>query len=96
MPDYSTNDVVLVRYPFSDLSAFKVRPAIIVSAPHISQDVFIVPLTSKITNLLPSESVVETSYAIRIFSLLTTRQEQTILIPKYNLQERAYSCQQLP
>lgn len=59
MPDYSTNDVVLVRYPFSDLSAFKVRPAIIVSAPHVSQDVFIVPLTSKITNLLPSEFVLE-------------------------------------
>ena len=59
MPDYSINDVVLVRYPFSDLSSFKVRPAIIVSAPHISQDVFIVPLTSKITNLLTSEFVLE-------------------------------------
>lgn len=59
MPDYSTHDVVLVRYPFSDLSAFKVRPGIIISAPHISQDVFIVPLTSKTTNLLPSEFVLE-------------------------------------
>ena len=27
-PDYSTNDVVLIRYPFSDLSTFKVRPAL--------------------------------------------------------------------
>ena len=59
MPDYSMNDVVLVRYPFSDLSAFKVRPAIVVSEPHISQDLFIVPLTSRITNLLPSEFVLE-------------------------------------
>ena len=41
MPNYSKNEVILVRYPFSALSA-KVRPAIIVNAPHVSQDVFIV------------------------------------------------------
>ena len=46
MPSYSQNDLILVRYPFSDLSSSKVRPAIIVNAPHISQDIFIVPLTS--------------------------------------------------
>ena len=50
MPDYLMNDIVLVRYPFSDLRVFKVRPAI---------DVFIVPLTSQITNLLPGEFVLE-------------------------------------
>lgn len=27
MPDYLMNDIVLVRYPFSDLQIFKVRPA---------------------------------------------------------------------
>ncbi len=43
MPSYSKNDVILVRYPFSDLSSSKVRPAVIVSVPHISQDIFIVP-----------------------------------------------------
>ena len=47
MPSYSKNDVVLVRYPFSDLSSSKVRPAVVVSAPHPSKDVFIVALTSK-------------------------------------------------
>ena len=57
MPNYSKNDVVLVRYPFSDLSNSKVRPAIVVSAKHISQDIFIVPLTSKISSLLPGEFV---------------------------------------
>jgi len=46
MPSYSKNEVILVRYPFSALSGVKVRPAIIVNAPHVSQDVFIVPLTS--------------------------------------------------
>mgnify|MGYP001034667359 CR=1 FL=1 len=57
MPSYSKNDVILVRYPFSDLSDAKVRPAIVVNAPHVSRDVFIVPLTSRITSLLAGEFV---------------------------------------
>jgi mRNA interferase MazF len=59
MPSYSKDDVVLVRYPFSDLSDFKVRPAISVSAPHISQDIFVVPLTSKVDELLAGEFVMK-------------------------------------
>ena len=55
MPSYLQNELILVRYPFSDLSSSKVRPAIIVNAPHISQDIFIVPLTSRTASLLPSE-----------------------------------------
>lgn len=55
MPSYSKFDVVLVRYPFSDLSSSKVRPAVIVSAPHPSQDLLITPLTSKTASLLPGE-----------------------------------------
>jgi hypothetical protein len=51
MPSSSKDDIVLVRYPFSDLSDAKVRPAVIVSAPHSSHDVFIVPLTSKLAHL---------------------------------------------
>jgi mRNA interferase MazF len=57
MPSYSKNEVILVRYPFSDLSGSKVRPAIVINAPHTSQDVFIVPLTSKTSPLLPGEFV---------------------------------------
>jgi mRNA interferase MazF len=57
MPRYSKNEVVLVRYPFSNLSGSKVRPAIVVSAPHVSQDLFIVPLTSKVSPLLVGEFV---------------------------------------
>jgi mRNA interferase MazF len=57
MPSYSKNDVVLVRYPFSDLAAAKVRPAVVVSAPHTSQDLFVVPLTSKSAGLLPGEFI---------------------------------------
>jgi mRNA interferase MazF len=39
-------DVILVRYPFSDLSSSKLRPAVIVSTAHPSQDILITPLTS--------------------------------------------------
>jgi mRNA interferase MazF len=55
MPNYSKRDIILVRYPFSDLSSSKVRPAVIVSAPHPSQDILIVPLTSKMGALLEGE-----------------------------------------
>jgi len=57
MPSYSKNEIVLVRYPFSDLTSTKVRPVVVVNAPHTSQDVLIVPLTSKTTGLLAGEFV---------------------------------------
>ena len=57
MPSYSKNEVILVRYPFSSLSGAKVRPAIVVNGPHTSQDVIIVPLTSKVSSLLAGEFV---------------------------------------
>lgn len=57
MPSYSKNEVVLVHYPFSDLSTTKVRPAVMVHAPHVSQDNLIVPLTSQTTALLVSEFI---------------------------------------
>ena len=59
MPSYSKGDVVRVRYPFSDLSDFKVRPAVAVSAPHASQDIFFVPLTSKTSGLHAGEFVMK-------------------------------------
>jgi len=59
MPNYSKNIVILVRYPFSDLSNAKVRPAVIVNAPHSSQDILIVPLTSKTGSLLDGEFVLD-------------------------------------
>ena len=57
MPSYSKNETVLVRYPFSNLTSTKVRPAVIVNASHPSQDVLLVPLTSKTTGLLAGEFV---------------------------------------
>jgi mRNA interferase MazF len=57
MPSYSHSEVILVRYPFTNLSGVKVRPAVVVNAPHVSQDVIIVPLTSRLSSLLAGEFV---------------------------------------
>ena len=57
MPNYSRNEVVLVRYPYSDLTNFKVRPAIVVNSAHASHDVFVIALTSKTQSLLSGEFV---------------------------------------
>jgi mRNA interferase MazF len=57
MLSYSKNDIILVCYPFSDLSSSKVRPAVVVSAPHVSQDIVVTPLTSKTGSLLEGEFV---------------------------------------
>ena len=57
MQNYSKNDVILVRYPFADLSNSKVRPAVVINTPHISDDIFVVPLTSKTDSLLPGEFI---------------------------------------
>jgi len=46
-----------VRYPFSDLTNFKVRPAVVVNAPHISKDFFVIALTSKTQSLMSGEFV---------------------------------------
>ena len=57
MPSYSKLEVVLVLYPFSDLTSAKVRSAIVVNAAHVSQDLFVVALTSKTRGLLAGEFV---------------------------------------
>jgi mRNA interferase MazF len=55
MPNCSKNDIILVRYPYSDLSSSKIRPAVVISASHPSQDILITPLTSRTTSLLAGE-----------------------------------------
>src|SRR5688572_32832026 len=61
MPSYSRGDVVLVRYPFSDLSGSKVRPSVVVNGKHESSDVIFVPLTSRTTGLKSGEFVLADS-----------------------------------
>lgn len=55
MPSCSRNDVVLVAYPFTDRTGRKIRPAVVVSGPHRSHDVFVVPLTSRFDRIVEGE-----------------------------------------
>ncbi len=55
MASFLKNDVILVRYPFTDLSSIKVRPAVVVNSPHTSQDHIVVALTSQVSSLLSGE-----------------------------------------
>jgi mRNA interferase MazF len=57
MPSSLRHEVILVHYPFTDLSAAKVRPAVVVHAPHVSMDHLIVPLTSQTATLTSGEFV---------------------------------------
>ena len=59
MPSYSKGDVVLVGFPFSDLSDTRIRPAIVVGTQHYSQDVFLIPLTSRTSRLSSGEFVMK-------------------------------------
>ena len=54
--NYSKNNIILIPYPFTDLSSQKVRPAVVVSSDKEKyEDVFIVPLASRIYNLSDDE-----------------------------------------
>jgi mRNA interferase MazF len=54
--NYSKGDVVLLPYPFTDLSTTKVRPAVVVSSNKGKfNDLFVVPISSKMANLCQGE-----------------------------------------
>jgi mRNA interferase MazF len=57
MASYFRGSVVLVRYPFTDVSGAKVRPAVVVSGVHESNDLIIVPMTSRTGGLTTGEFV---------------------------------------
>ena len=55
MTSYDRGDIVLAILPFSDLTGIKQRPAVVVSAPHPSIDLLLLPLTSQFQHLQPGE-----------------------------------------
>ena len=45
----SRNDVVLLPIPFSDLTSSKVRPAIVIGHGSTGGDLFLIPITSRVS-----------------------------------------------
>ena len=46
----SHHDIVLLPIPFSDLSSHKVRPAVVIGFGTFPGDLFVVPITSQLSN----------------------------------------------
>ena len=58
MTDYNPGDVVLIPFPFTDLSTVKQRPAIILSSTafnHRHQDAILAAITSHVPEVLMSD-----------------------------------------
>jgi mRNA interferase MazF len=47
----SRHDIVLLPAPFTDLSSHKVRPAIVIGHGSFPGDIFVVPITSQLSNV---------------------------------------------
>ena len=63
--NFSKGDIVLLPYPFTDLKASKVRPAVVVATEDGRYaDIFLVPVTSRTSELNSGEFMLkEWSYA---------------------------------
>lgn len=57
--NYTRGDVILVNYPFTNHRTNKVRPAIVLSSSGKYNDIFVVPLTSRTTELSEGEFVLD-------------------------------------
>lgn len=58
--NYQKGEIVLIPFPFSDLSASKVRPAVVVgTSSEKYSSLFVIPLTSRIAQLEVSEFLID-------------------------------------
>lgn len=56
--NFSKGDIILLPFPFTDLTATKVRPAVVVSSGQGKYaDLFLVPITSRTGNLGTGEFI---------------------------------------
>ena len=59
----SRGDVILARFPFTDLTGTLVRPALVVSPGQIGQDIVLVATSSILRDgLVPTDCTVDTAH----------------------------------
>ncbi len=84
----SRGEIVLTRFPFTDLTGFSLRPALVVSAGMIGRDIILAAISSIVRkSLSPTDCVVETTHGefkqtglrtssvIRLHKLVTVEQK---------------------
>jgi mRNA interferase MazF len=79
---YNRGEIVLLPFPFSDQTSVKIRPAVVVSPPHPSDDLFVVAVSSVSNFLHPGEfsiqfwreaGLIHPSFAKRALASVTSR-----------------------
>ena len=73
--NYRRGDIVLVPFPFTDLSASKQRPAVIVSPNPFNthrKDILIVAITSQVPKILAEDEMLIPTHEIPVTGLLRT------------------------
>lgn len=77
MTPYKQGDVVLLPFPFTDLTSTKKRPSVIISSERFNKkynDVIVVAITSQIPNKISEEEI-----------LLTPQEQKDAGLPKLSL-----------
>ena len=63
-PSLSRGDVVLTRFPFTDLTGASLRPALVVSMGQIGQDIILAAISSVLRGtLVPTDYTVDTTHS---------------------------------
>lgn len=64
MSAFSRGDVLLTKFPFTDLSGSRMRPCLVVSAGSIGQDLILAAISSVVRGaVIPTDLLVETSHS---------------------------------
>ena len=81
----SRGDIVLTRFPFTDLTGSSLRPALVVSAGQIGQDIVLIGISSVVRGaFVPSDYVVDTTHSefgstgLRVTSVVRTHKLVTV------------------
>lgn len=81
----SRGDVVLTRFPFTDLSGASLRPALVVSRGQIGQDIVLAGISSVVRGALaPTDCTVEMEHSefpltgLRVTSVIRTHKLATV------------------
>jgi mRNA interferase MazF len=63
-PTLSRGDVVLARFPFTDLTGALVRPALVVSPGQLGQDIVLIAISSVLRgSTVPTDCTVDTTHS---------------------------------